>query len=78
MTVNVISFPAMPKFSLPETLRNLADRYEAGDYETPHTFGYVTESEDGVSWGLIGDADYIRASALFNMAADNARTEAME
>ena len=78
MSVTVVEFPTQPKFSLPQTLRDLADRYESGEYEAPDTFAYVTESEDGVSWGLVGDADYIRASALFNMASDNARQEAME
>ena len=78
MTVNVVAFPAIPKFSLPEAQRELADRYEAGGYGVPETFAYITESADGVSWGLVGEADYIRASALFSMAATQAQTEAME
>lgn len=75
--MKLLAFPTVPSFSLPKALRDLADRYEAGDYDTPLSFVYVTESDDGISWGLVGEADYIRASALFNLAADHARTEAL-
>lgn len=76
--MNVIAFPQPEKFSLPKILRELADKFEAGEYPEPTAFAYVAENDEGLVSGLIGQTSEVHACGLFTIAAHFMAQEACE
>jgi hypothetical protein len=70
--------PAKTERGVVEALRALADAFERGEHDPPHAFAYVAEGLEGLTCGLIGAIDEIRACGLHTIAAQFMGQEAAE
>jgi hypothetical protein len=61
--------PREPDYDMLADLRTLVSQFEAGEREMPDAFVFVAEDQSGLSVGIFGCADEVRAVGLLTMAA---------
>lgn len=70
--------PRETEYGIVSGLRELAKSYEDGEREMPTAFVFVTEGEEGLSTGVLGLTDEIRAVGLLTVGAQYLGHEATE